>query len=197
MNESIADFENPYLKEADTYVSEDPFHIPATPGSLRRREELIAKYGFAVPTRRAIQTIVDHDPIIEVGAGCGYWARCIADAGGEIIATDERPIDERWEKRWFPVWKGSGQDMAVDYPHRTLLLVWPTYADTWPTEVLGRYHSAGGETVIYVGEGPGGCNADDRFHQMLAEDWLEVETVTIPSWPAIHDDLTVYTREEP
>ena len=32
-----------------------------------------------------------------------------------------------------------------------------------------------GQRLIYIGEGDGGCTADDQFHQMLEEHWEEVE----------------------
>jgi hypothetical protein len=51
-----------------------------------------------------------------------------------------------------------------------------------------------GEYVAYVGEGDGGCTADDRFHRVLAERWSEVETVPIPQWYGLHDRLEIYRR---
>jgi hypothetical protein len=68
-------------------------------------------------------------------------------------------------------------------------MVWPSYDETWPTETLGAYE---GDTVIYVGEGRGGCTADDRFHQMLHDKWQLEETVAIPQYLGLNDRLEVW-----
>jgi len=138
------------------------------------------------PNEAAIKTIVGHEPILEVSAGAGYWAWCIRQFDADIIATDPAaPI----QPQWSPVWTASAQKVVPDYPERTLLLVWPSYDDIWPAEALEMYQ---GETIIYVGEGRGGCTADDRFHQMLHEEWELVETVDIPQYLGLHDRLEVW-----
>jgi len=76
---------------------------------------------------------------------------------------------------------------------RTLLLIWPSYGETWATEALGAYQ---GDTCIYVGEGRGGCTADDRFHQMLHEEWSLAETVAIPQYLGLHDRLEVWLDDD-
>jgi hypothetical protein len=157
---------------------------------LEQREELVETYSWAIPNAEAIATIVEHDPIIEVCAGGGYWARLVADAGGEIIATDKDPVVG--EGSWYPVWEAGVTDVLPGYPDRTLLLVWPPYDSSVATQALGRYE---GDTAIYVGEGRGGCTADDRFHQMLHEQWSLKETVDIPTYLGIHDRLEVWARD--
>ncbi len=46
-----------------------------------------------------------------------------------------------------------------------------------------------GDTVIYVGEGPSGCTADDDFFEVLSGCWASAERIAIPQWDTIHDDL--------
>lgn len=160
--------------------------------TLAEREQFAREYAWAIPNADAIETIIEYDPILEVGAGRGYWAHLVSEAGGEILATDDSPPVE--DDLWHPVWGASAQAVVTDYPERTLMLVWPTHESSWPTAALGAYRSAGGHTVIYVGEGRGGCTADERFHQMLHDEWCLAETVAIPTYLGIHDRLEVWTR---
>jgi protein-L-isoaspartate O-methyltransferase len=41
-----------------------------------------------VPNEEAIRQIAVLSPIVEVGAGLGYWASLIAKAGADIVAYD-------------------------------------------------------------------------------------------------------------
>jgi len=52
-----------------------------------------------------------------------------------------------------------------------------------------------GQTVIFVGEGWGGCTGDDLFHDHLSSDFEKVEDYyDLPQWEGIHDYLAVYKR---
>ena len=73
-----------------------------------------------------MREIVRHTPLIEIGAGSGYWAMCLARAGADIIAYDSRPPGEdspfdplggnRWfEEEWFNVMEGDAS-MAGTVP---------------------------------------------------------------------------------
>src|SRR3954447_23075729 len=53
---------------------------------MKRRFVYSDKYAWAVPNEEAIDVLVEHSPLIEVGAGRGYWARLAAEAGADIIA---------------------------------------------------------------------------------------------------------------
>lgn len=62
-----------------------------------------------------------------------------------------------------------------------------------------------GDTLIYVGEGPGGCTATLRFWHELGYDedwnplngWLHACDVSLPQWPGMHDYLGLYLRGSP
>lgn len=49
------------------------------------------KYAFAVPNERALQVIAYYSPVVEVGAGTGYWAGLLRKRGVEVIAVDIAP----------------------------------------------------------------------------------------------------------
>lgn len=61
----------------------------------------------------------------------------------------------------------------------------------WPSETLMNYR---GDTLVYIGEGGGGCTGDDLFHEILGEEWHVEDFYEIPQWYGIHDDLYVYKR---
>jgi len=158
--------------------------------TLTRREELVEEYAWAIPNHEAIETVARCDPILEVGAGNGYWAHLLRQIDVDVLATD---LNASTDQEWSPVRKADARDVVPDYPDRTLLMVWPSYSESWATETLGAYQ---GDTCIYVGEGRGGCTADDRFHQMLHEEWGLTETVRIPQYTGIRDRLEVWEHGE-
>lgn len=164
-----------------------------------RREELRSRYAFAIPSPEAIALINGYGPIVEIGAGTGYWAKVLSDHGGDVLAFDLLGL--AWEQ-WFPhgqvegvVVGRGGSEKAVEHAQRTLLLVWPPYDEAMAHDVLRQYEGAGGRRLVYVGEGPGGCTADDDFFAAIGNGtWKEAATLAIPQWTGIYDNLWVYER---
>ncbi|GGM06463.1 methyltransferase domain-containing protein [Dactylosporangium sucinum] len=60
----------------------------------RRRRELAARLAWAIPTEAALALIGDHGPILETGAGTGYWAALLRARGVDVVATDAAPPDD-------------------------------------------------------------------------------------------------------
>jgi hypothetical protein len=187
------------------------------PHSIKRR------YAWAVPNENALEVIAKHSPhgVVEIGAGGGYWAMLLQQRGVDVVAFDPVPPPEKsnWHsgRAWTAVHQGSHTTVA-SYPTRTLLLCWPSYDESWPAQALEIYR---GDALIYIGEGPGGCTADDRFHALLGQSpcwhhdddynklscpddcpakvtplFEEIEDVAIPQWAGLHDRLMVYRRAE-
>lgn len=52
-------------------------------------EPLCKKYAWAIPDERALQILASFSPLIEIGAGRGYWARLLRDQGVNILAFDK------------------------------------------------------------------------------------------------------------
>jgi hypothetical protein len=159
-----------------------------------RRREFTAKYSWAIPNDEAIAAIVACGPVVEIGAGSGYWAKLISDAGGDIIAFDESgKHGYDFDEQWFPVQFGS-VEKAAEHSDRALMLCWPNYDSPFAMDCLQAYT---GDTVIYIGEGGWGCTADDDFHAELEDSgkWeLQEDDVDIPQWAGIHDNLWIYKR---
>jgi hypothetical protein len=51
--------------------------------------KLVEKYAWAVPDERSLAIISHFSPLIEVGAGKGYWARLLQGRGVDIISYDK------------------------------------------------------------------------------------------------------------
>lgn len=163
------------------------------------RRAFVSRFAWAIPGEGALSAIVEHGPVLEVGAGSGYWAHELAKRGVDIVATDPSPAPcepgasqgYRFEKAWHPVVKMEGLTALRKFPGRALLFVWPCYARAWSGKVLARFR---GSTVLYVGEGVGGCTGDSRFHALLAARFECIREVPIPQWSGIHDRLWIYRR---
>jgi hypothetical protein len=162
--------------------------------AYKEREKLCKEYSFAVPNQEAIDEICKYSPIIEVGAGTGYWAFLVSKNGGDIIASDISEIGRnkyKFSAQYYEIIK-EDHTIAAKYPDRALLLVWPPYNKPMAYDALMAYQ---GDIVIYIGEDYGGCCADDKFHQELMNNWEIVNDISIPQWSGIHDYLTVYKRK--
>ncbi len=158
------------------------------------REEYIEKFGFAILNQETVEALKKYAPILEVGAGSGYWAYELKKAGIDIVATDTHSwkFADKWKAMsWIDVEKLNAIDSISKYPGRALLFVWPSYDEQWAEQALNVYE---GNTVIYVGESYGGCTANDEFHAILDNKFEEIEEIDIPQFDGIHDRLRVYKR---
>lgn len=163
-------------------------------GLIRHRDIGIKRFGFAILTEDAIEILRLYAPILEVGAGTGYWAHEFIERGVDYVATDPEPCCKSYFKgseQWVGIEPLSALDAVRKYPERALMFCWPTYADGWAAEALQAYT---GSTVIYVGESDGGCTADDNFHHELNSHWDEEQVINIPQWRGIHDRIFIYRR---
>lgn len=143
------------------------------------------KYSWAVPSKEVI-SLLAQEPVLEVGAGKGYWASRVALSGGDILATDEYPV----EKSFFNVQKMTEVEAVHSLgKDRTLLLVWPPFHEDMALNALNAYREVGGKRLVYVGESRGGCTGDDGFFDALPD---EYEAMDIPQWHGINDHVRIY-----
>jgi hypothetical protein len=86
------------------------------------------------------------------------------------------------------------KDAVNKYMMPGLFMCWPEYAADWAYKALMRFQ---GDHLVYVGEGYGGCTADDNFHKELNENWDEVQLIALPQWFGLHDYLSIHKRKAP
>lgn len=181
------------------------------------------RYAYGIPSGEALALIADASPdgVVELGAGTGYWARLLHDRGVDVVAYDLRPPDDGANESfdaapsWFPVRPG-GFDAVGVHPERTLLLVWPTWDESWPGDAAACFHAAGGRRLVFVGEGPGGLTGDSVLHALLGEygacvacglgvldapcvcsitpRWRRTARVEVPRWAGVEDSCSLYER---
>jgi len=131
--------------------------------------------GFSVPSEAALDVLSQYAPLVEVGAGTGYWAAALEQRGVDVLAFDAQPPTPAFNNAFFNATftmvracQGNifaGAAGAALSSQRTLLLVWPLNNDVneqrgapengtspWDADCLRAFVAAGGRTVAYVGE---------------------------------------------
>lgn len=199
---------NPYLREFERLRAElvappdyaNLVHGPSGMSAYERRVWCVRRYAFAIPTPSALDTLARYAPIVELGAGTGYWAFLLRRRGVDCVVYDLAPPDRAANPNrfqpltWTRVEQG-GIEALADHPDRALFLCWPSYRDPFAARALDAY---AGTTLLYIGELAGGHTADDAFFAQLGRHWRAVETLPLPNWPGTRDALTVYRRlDEP
>ena len=159
------------------------------------RQIIIKTHSFSIPTEESLDKIKLYHPLLEVGAGTGYWAYEMRKKTIDVIATDisPEPLSNQYKfsKTWTPVEALSAIDAVRKYPDRTLFVSWPTLGESWITEALKEYK---GEYFVFAGEGDGGCTADDAFFDLLEKEWVVKEYISLLCWPGIHDSMSIFQR---
>ncbi len=153
-------------------------------------------YSWAIPNDQAIETISKYGPIIEIGAGSGFWAKLLAEQGVDIVAYDngsyDRIADLKYTKKWFDVKLGD-ETAVLQNSGRTLMLCWPPTRSEYASKALSLYE---GEFVIYVGERRNGtATGTPALFDALDRDFEILEAVSIPTWPGYTDQVFVYIRK--
>jgi len=163
--------------------------------SMGYRDEILARYSYAILNQATIDALKSYQPFLEVGAGIGYWAYEFKKNGIDYIATDPEPTCKDFfptgTKCWTEIIKLTAVEAVRTYPNRTLLICWPGYGETWAYEVLKAFK---GNIVVYVGEGQDGCCAEDKFFKLMNRDW-DSEELSIPQWVGLHDKILILKKK--
>jgi hypothetical protein len=165
------------------------------------RISLCARYAWSIPSpgdMAWLRQVLDGRGVVEIGAGSGYWAWQMSQSGIDVAAYDPHPPgpDNKYatHRLYHPVEIGD-HSAAADHSDRVLLLCWPPYDAPMAADALKAY---GGDTVVFVGEGPGGCTADDAFFKLLDDAWDEVGVSQWHvTWRGIHCSMAAYRRRSP
>ena len=158
-----------------------------------QRDRLVKKYAWAIPTDEALDAILDESKVIvEIGAGRGYWAHLLDERGATVHAYDNGSWVLHSEVQpWFDV-RCGGPEMVERHPDAAAFICWPPYDTPMAFEVATRVVAGG--SLIYIGEGHGGCNADDEFWDLMDDQVPEKRSVNLPQWWGLHDALTIFER---
>src|SRR5687767_14098971 len=190
--ERLAAGQNPYLELFRGLMMSRP---SALLDLSERRRELASLFSWAIPTDAALDLVSRYAPLVECGAGMGYWLALLRARGVDAMGYDRsRPGRKNAYHRsasppWTEIERQASVQAARRHADRTLLLCWPAYDDDAASfEVLRAYR---GDVVIHIGEIASGSV---RFRRELALNWTLVEGLELPHWPRIQDRVMVYRR---
>ena len=145
-------------------------------GDLFQAEDEAAMdgYAWAIPDERALRICAAFAPLVEMGAGAGYWARSLRErheqqqnsshderSTTDIITAFDKNVNDHAKAAGIPgkpftVIEKGGPELLANYPNATLLLIYPDDHEEQdetllPLSVASLQHYQG-DTVIHVGE---------------------------------------------
>ena len=154
-------------------------------------------WGFSIPCREAVEAFraLNH-PLVEIGAGSGYWTALLRAAGLDVVATDleaegEGPYGSGLG-RHAPLEALGGVQAVRAYPGRDVFCSWPSEGADWCAEAVREI--AVGRAFALIADPPGGVTATPALHDLLAERFERVMVVEIPQFPRVDDRLTIHRR---
>ncbi|MGC2190850.1 MAG: hypothetical protein WA751_00760, partial [Candidatus Dormiibacterota bacterium] len=92
---------------------------------------LAVRFSYVVPEPRLLGVLHDLAPLVEIGAGTGYWAYLLRKTDTDIVAFDQTPPGSSRDNRYHPntvCWTAVGvgdQTELVRHRDRTLFVCWP------------------------------------------------------------------------
>ena len=174
------------------------------------RDWLARIYAYAVPNKAALESLASVGPIVEIGAGTGYWAALLIAKGVDIVAFDAIPphasgrgFRKTGKKRgkslrneyhgdsplFSEVLHGDATAL-VKYQRRTLFLCYPPPGDSMALQCLQSYTGA---KIAYVGEWDG-LTADIDFQTALLKEFELEKLVSLPNFANQAAQLMIWKR---
>lgn len=158
--------------------------------SVVDEHRLLHRYAHAIPNAEALRALRELGPLLEVGAGTGYWSRLLRDCGADVMATDidAEGRDTGWcsTTRWTDVLQRDAETAMVTYPDRAVFACWPTRPGMSDLIADGAF----GRPVALVTDGL--ANPFDGLLDRLVSDWTLQRTVALPTWFIRTDELTIW-----
>ena len=158
-------------------------------------------YGYVLLTDKFVTTLAEYignRPTVDLGAGSGYLAHQLHKNGVTIDAVDDGQWHISWNKFNPNIIIAKMQDYDLS-PYKVIIMAWPNYEHESDHLVLANLTKD--QTLIYIGEGQGGCTGSDTFHEILHDefDYLEADSelvnTHIVQFMGIHDKVYVYRRK--
>lgn len=145
--------------------------IEAAPNNEGALTELAQAYAYVFPGAQVLEQVARLGPLVEMGAGTGYWANKLQALGSDVIAYDQAPPNGEGNNRyhngthmWANVLLGD-QTFLLAHPGRALFLCWPPLFSSLG-DSLSFYE---GDTVALIGDGG---RRTARLHGL--DDWFRL-----------------------
>lgn len=165
------------------------------------RKEYISRFGFYLISQPFLNTCADlfqDMNILEVGAGTGFLSQQLKNLNLNISAVEQNIHNNSYgfNHSYFDLIEDNAIDFLKHHSEFDLIIMsWPNYNSSFAYDILKNMRPK--QKLLYIGEGYGGCTANDQFF-----DLLEKRTVKLPetnllqqyssSWSGIHDFPFLY-----
>lgn len=196
------------LTGAHSHASMKPQGDPLLPPAIRAWNDACRTwachlYAYATPCPAALDLLAEYAPILEVGAGTGYWAYTMRKRHPEvtIIAYDKDPPSFAKDVKsnsyhgraaaWTTVLKGGVEKISM-HPGATLFLCYPPPDNDMALQALRLYE---GEYLCYCGEYRGDTGTKS-FEQLLEQKFVCLKFQVLPNWADTCYSLTVWKRRD-
>ncbi len=107
-----------------------PLSLKSSVATIEKRFDwrtcICSYFAWAVPNDAALQTLLNLGPLVEIGAGTGYWAWLLTRLGADVIAYDLADSHEGQGYRFkHQLVRNGGSEVLKSSGQRALLLCWP------------------------------------------------------------------------
>lgn len=166
-------------------------------------QPLLEKYAWAIPDDTALNVVANFAPLVEIGAGKGYWTSLLRARNVSIRAYDRFIYPEN--VRWASIARGGPPVLKLPKNEgRNLFLSYPDEDQEMSTRCL-QYFT--GEYIVHVGElittstlaggmqAPFGRTTASQFQISLCTEFHCVLIYRLPNFPFGNDHLTVWKRK--
>ncbi len=157
--------------------------------------KLAQRYAYVYPSDSSLATLAKLGPLVEMGAGTGYWAHRLRAIGVDVVAFDQAPPDgertNRYHSRtqtWAHVEQGD-ETVLSGYADRALFLCWPPLFSSLG-ECLTHYC---GDTVAYIGDGGYRTARLDHLHGAFMR-VASAPVRALDPYPGVQPLLTIWKR---
>ena len=91
-------------------------YTPMDVNTFRHREMIKDRFSWAIPNEEALDAIAAVGPIVEIGAGTGYWAWLLQKRGVDVVAYDATPPHFGCVNHWHRTSESTFTDVLTGGP---------------------------------------------------------------------------------
>jgi hypothetical protein len=165
------------------------------------RKEYISRFGFYLISQPFLNICADlfqDMNILEVGAGTGFLSHQLKNLNLNISAIDQKIQNNNYgfKNTYFDLIEDNAIDFLKNHSEFDLIIMsWPNYNSSFAYNILKNMRPK--QKLLYIGEGFGGCTANDQFFDLLEKRTIELPETNLlqqysSSWPSIHDFPFLY-----
>lgn len=164
------------------------------------RRYALEHMGFSLLTKKFIKGLakfIDDKKCLEIMSGHGCLSKSLQDEGIDIIATDNYSWNSRlnMSDKWTNVEQIDCLEAIRKYGKNVsyILCSWIPYESTIGYEALKLMNEINPDCkMIVIGEGYGGCTADDLFFENIEEIDIKDDFINdFRSWQGINDYVSM------